>query len=586
MRIAPIATMRRVLSPAWLAGPILEKELRVSSRRRRNYALRVAYVLVLTLFVGAAWLGSTGSGGASPGYRVSRMSEVGKQIIVAVIWLQFCAAQLLAVVMLSTAISEEVRRGTLPALLTTPISGFQLVLGKLLSKMWQISVLLAISLPVLAVVRVFGGVPWSFVLSATCITLTASMFAGSVSLLLSVSLRHAYAVIPATLAAGFLLYVFVYGCLALILVALFSGSALQAFSTLGYVHPFFLLELLTRELLRPGSIALGVGVSTLAHCLVMLGLTCLVLASAGRAVRRAAMRQGEEGPLQLALRGPAPSRSATPPDDPSPSTGSLHGITGSPLIWIEMQSKSVRHWGYVFIALACVLPCAYGLSGVVDLFADDLQALLGVALVLVCLVTTTVSCAAAIPIDKESRTWPVLLSTALSDDEVLTGKIVGALRCSLPGWLLLLANLALCYLVGAIHPVVLVHTAMLACGVMVALAGLGMYVGSRVRRIGTAVVICLGIGLGAWLLAPGLLASDVSPWMLYETHIANPVVQMWVIVEGASRGGDALDYHWTDGKARSLFWTTARIAGTAMAHVLVGVLLARRAKRRFRRNIF
>jgi len=34
----------------WLTGPIFDKELRVSSRRRRNLALRFSYILLLTAF--------------------------------------------------------------------------------------------------------------------------------------------------------------------------------------------------------------------------------------------------------------------------------------------------------------------------------------------------------------------------------------------------------------------------------------------------------------------------------------------------------------------------------------------------------
>jgi len=54
------------------------------------------------------------------------------------------------------------------------IGRFQIVAGKLLSKLWQKLILLAISLPLLAVVRVFGGVPWDYVLSSLAVTGTVS----------------------------------------------------------------------------------------------------------------------------------------------------------------------------------------------------------------------------------------------------------------------------------------------------------------------------------------------------------------------------------------------------------------------------
>ncbi|MBP7052328.1 MAG: hypothetical protein KBE65_15045 [Phycisphaerae bacterium] len=53
----------RVLSLAWLTGPIFDKELRVSSRRRRNYVLRFLYIGLFTLL-----LADLGGGGAVSQY--------------------------------------------------------------------------------------------------------------------------------------------------------------------------------------------------------------------------------------------------------------------------------------------------------------------------------------------------------------------------------------------------------------------------------------------------------------------------------------------------------------------------------------
>ena len=154
-----------------ILGPSLAKELRSTSRRARHYVLRFVYVSVLALFVAAAWLGWTRPGASvSPLYAASRMSEAGKQIIVWVVWFQFFAAQLAAIVLMSTSVSGEVSRRTLGVLMTTPLTGLQIVMGKLLGGTCQLLGLLAISFPVLAVVRVFGGVPWGYVVAGLCIT--------------------------------------------------------------------------------------------------------------------------------------------------------------------------------------------------------------------------------------------------------------------------------------------------------------------------------------------------------------------------------------------------------------------------------
>jgi ABC-2 type transport system permease protein len=102
---------------------------------------------------------------------------------------QFLATQFLAVILMSTAISDEIYHSTLGVLMTTPINSFQIVIGKLFSNLLQIVILIGISLPLLSLVRVFGGVPWSFVWSSLCVTLTAIVFAGSLSLYCTDSCR-------------------------------------------------------------------------------------------------------------------------------------------------------------------------------------------------------------------------------------------------------------------------------------------------------------------------------------------------------------------------------------------------------------
>ncbi|MCK4624611.1 MAG: ABC transporter permease, partial [Phycisphaerae bacterium] len=195
------------MSLAWLTGPIFDKELRVSARRRRNYVLRFVYLALLTMLVTLVWMSEVQDRGYySAAYQISRMSEAGKTIIVSIIWFQFCMTMLIAVIMLSTSISDEIYHRTLGVLMTTPINSFQIVMGKLFSKLWQLIILMAISLPLLATIRVFGGVPWEFVIAGLCITLTGIIFTGAVSMYFSIRSRRAYGVILKTLFTGGILY--------------------------------------------------------------------------------------------------------------------------------------------------------------------------------------------------------------------------------------------------------------------------------------------------------------------------------------------------------------------------------------------
>ena len=126
-----INSVSRFLKLSWLTGPIFDKELRVSSRRKKNYTLRLIYVILLTIFVAIVWLSVVKSEGSSV-YEKSRMALAGKRIVTTIVMFQFFATQVIAVIMLSTSISDEIYHRTLGLLMTTPISSFQIVMGKLL----------------------------------------------------------------------------------------------------------------------------------------------------------------------------------------------------------------------------------------------------------------------------------------------------------------------------------------------------------------------------------------------------------------------------------------------------------------------
>ena len=208
MVTALIHSVLGFLSFSWIAGPIFGKELRVSSRRRRNYCLRSFYLLFLGVFIALIWVQEVRYRGINASYSISQMARAGSNIIMFIVWFQFCAAQLVAGITLSTAISDEIYNRTLGVLMTTPVTSFQIVVGKLLSKLLQVIILLAIAFPLLAVIRVFGGVPWDYLLSSLCITLTTVIFVGSVSMFFSIFNRRAYLVIILTvLSLGVLFFV-------------------------------------------------------------------------------------------------------------------------------------------------------------------------------------------------------------------------------------------------------------------------------------------------------------------------------------------------------------------------------------------
>ena len=58
------------------------------------------------------------------------------------------------------------------------------------------------------------------------------------------------------------------------------------------------------------------------------------------------------------------------------------------------------------------------------------------------LLRAATSAATSVTSEKEARTWPALLSTALTDRQIVFGKIIGSALQGWPSWLLLAAQKA------------------------------------------------------------------------------------------------------------------------------------------------
>ena len=116
MTIAQISILD-VITLSWLTGPIFDKELRVASRRRRFYALRTGYLLILLFTVVGTFLsyGLQRTGTSGSAMRALLTGETGRQVILSLAWLQFGAMQLLAIVLMCNALCDEIQRGTQPS---------------------------------------------------------------------------------------------------------------------------------------------------------------------------------------------------------------------------------------------------------------------------------------------------------------------------------------------------------------------------------------------------------------------------------------------------------------------------------------
>ena len=591
----------KLLSLGWLTGPIFDKELRVSSRRRRNYILRFLYLLILTGFMILVWrYFARIFGYGSQASRVSQMAEAGKFIITYVVWFQFCATQFLAVIMLSNSISDEIYHLTLGLLMTTPINSFQIVMGKLFSKLLQLVLLLAISLPLLVIVRVFGGVPADFITSSLALTLTAVIFAGALSLFFSIHSRRSYEVIIKTLFVLGILYAVLPFFAACLLHKYISVN--QFFWALSYINPFVILYNDTQQMLSAGAVPWLSSTSWPIHCGTMLAAAGMLLALSARVVRKVALLQacGQVGSVSSRKPRPRPKNTSASSGGIEVSSKPVKRVEGSAMIWKELQAPLLRggRLSYFVGLLAGVIAllitygvCAYHKS-LDDVYTHAWYAALFVILGSVC---TAVLAATCITLEKESRCWPILLGTTLNDWHILAGKILAVFKRCLPIWLFLAGHLIIFTFFGYIHPIALVHVAILTAWLIMFLSAAGLYFSSCFKRTATAVIASFSLAVILWAIIPmvlGLLGQFRPHNGLIAMFLkANPVIQVEVIMTSAGGSSaklslDHLVYRWPLYERNEVGSFTLVLLASLLAYALGALLFAWRAKVRFRRNVF
>ena len=594
----------KVLSPLRLTGPIFGKELRVSSRRRRNYVLRFAYLALLTVFLALVWIEAMAQSGPVV-YRISRMAEAGKFIIVCMVWFQFCATQFLAVVLLSNSISDEIYHRTLGLLMTTPISSFQIVIGKLFSKLLQLILLMAISLPLLAIVRVMGGVPWNYVISSLCITLTTIIFVGSLSLFFSIFSRRTYVVIIITV----LTIAFFFALLPLLTAWIWHAADLDwlisektlltiIFSPNFYCTMFFN----TMMMVEPRGAAGMPAYLWSLNCGIILALSALLLLVSIIVVRKVALHQatgqmdGSTGKRRSrrADNGAGGSRQVF--------SGTIRRIVGPPIIWKELRSPmfghhKVRTFIFVFIVLI-LLSGIYFLCAIEDALDDEeCHAVFTIIFLGIGMLFTIVLPATSITTEMESRSWPILLVTPLDDRDILLGKFIGALRRCFPAWLLLFVHIIVFSVIGFIHPFAIVQTGILVTWIAIFLSGSGLYFSSRFKHTTTAVLMNFALVATIWAILPLLMAivgSIDTPFKheireLVEFYIdTNPFVHMGNIMIATAGGNpDKIgSYYWPGQGTLNAVGSTIWMLVCMVGYILIGFMFAWRAKCQLRRKIF
>ena len=586
-------TMRLLSLPAGLfrhAGPLFDKDLRVASRRKRSYALRSAYVLVLMIYIAIVWVPAVELQRSAVMSR-AQMETAAKVITQGIVWFQFYGAQVVAVIIMSTAIGEEVYGRTLAVLMTTPLSSRQLLASKFFSRLFQIVVLVMASLPLLAIVRVLGGIPWAYLILSLCLTLAVTAFVGSVSLFFSALCRRAYlVVIASTLGAPFLLFL-VPAITALVLKI--PLPSLEEVPVALCLNPYILLDRLTDYMMSPGRAAAVSVPALVVCCMLLVGASFLFLRLSVWLVRCVSLRHAMGEPARFDVLRFRRRRDVEIDTIPGKRSRSIRRVTGPPMIWKELTRALTRRErlviGMVVGIEVLLILIAYSFPAITTQVSYELAHVLYLWVFLALGIHFTITASATvIGMERESQAWPLLLLTPLTSRDILAGKFVGVLRrCGLI-WLALFAYIAAFTYAQCFRPLAVVQVMIVIVSVVLFLSATGFYFGLRYRRATEAVTANLVLAGSLWAALPLLVYTAARGFShgwsggMSLTLISVPFGQALAMIATTLDGGGGQIELFDDSIQAS--GMTVLMLFSMLVYMLISLGFFWRAMRTFRRN--
>lgn len=500
---------------ALLAGPVFQKEMRVSGRRKGTYWARALFAFGLIGLVSIVFVSLLENTRYYSGVQqVQAFQSFAPAIANAVVWFQFIVVLVAAPVLTSGAICDERRFRSLSALATTPLRPSQIVAGKLASRMVQLIILSLITAPLLLAVRTFGGLEASFVLSSACVTLSTALLAASLALWAS-----NWAVRP-TNAASFAVLIMILYCL-----YPFGGMLMEFWSTgsppsmnwLMY-SPAFVLFVICAPML-PG-MAFNPNTFWFTIVGINLGLSALVCVLATRRLAATIRTDAAAEPASLERKARKRRAATAAPQTPSTTTGSQAAdapepveyertsrtVGDNPVLWRELRQAAFRSRARLAVLIITIAIFAFITYFNAGFDEPTVTAVFGViAAVLLLLQSSNVS-AGTVTGEVESRTWSALVTTTLTPEEIIRGKILGSLRRL---WLvpaLFMAHCVLAVIANANNALIFILFPLIVAGPAVFLCTTGVLFSLRARKTTTAAVCNLLLGAALWAGLPLLIA--------------------------------------------------------------------------------
>jgi ABC-type transport system involved in multi-copper enzyme maturation permease subunit len=493
-----------------LCGPVLFYDMVRTARQGRYVLIRLVYGIILfgALNLMAHDLFSRRSVDAR------ELASFANGFFAILAMIQFTVIIVMTPAYTAGSITEEKERKTLEYLLATDLSSREIVLGKFVSRLGNLTLLLMTGFPIVALLQLLGGIDPDVLLMTLAATLLLMMSLGSASVLCSVYARRTQRAVVATY-AGLVVYLIFFPILyGLLRSSSYRGTPalgpqaalLEAFDYINCGNPFYALSRITGG---PGRSLIHELAGLLSRFAVIhLSFTVLCLGWAMLRLRAVSLK---------ASTGPR-GRLAT--------VRKTRVIGDSPIVWKEMQpGKNSRVTRALVAALifltfvpalfllrdASMNSAAYWRPHLAQSYNFYLRSV-GTLVACGLLLSIVLKASGTITIEREKQTLDTLLTTPLSTADIIHEKWLGSIlafgRIG-PLWLGALWMLGLA--TGGLSGGGLVLLVLVLAVFATVCSSIGLWASTITRSSMRAHMTALGtvalLALGHWIMAPLLVVS-------------------------------------------------------------------------------
>lgn len=387
-----------------MLGPIFAREWLTVPRRSRHYVVRSAYLGLLWVLGLTAWQATVGW---------NRSASLGDTARFGALLFQFLTYVQLTLVLFFTALSaasavaQEKDRRTFILLLLTAMRNHEIVLGKLLGSLLQIVLLLAGTVPVLALVMLLGGVAPEQIGKAILIMAATGLAAGSLGCLVALWREQTFQILALTV-----LFLVLYLCLVR---ALAFVPALEEWQF--YLDPFQVLQTVLASGQHRWAAYFFAGV-------MVLGSICL---NAVAILRLRVWNPRGEPIMQREKPEEADKDDLKARTQVHAAPGKVRAVWPNPILWREIRTRAygrrpllVKTAYFLVLGLICY-PLFTGNTGKHSFAAA--QGLVPVAILSLILIGA--QAVTALTSEKDANALDLLLVTDLSPGEFIFGKLWG-----------------------------------------------------------------------------------------------------------------------------------------------------------------